>query len=304
MKIVIVILFIVSIIFCEINVFPDTLYKHVKVLTTTPQYRNYENIECLDSAARYIKHKLGDYGFSMMEQVYEVKGNKYRNIIGKIGPESEEVIIIGAHYDVYSDQPGANDNGSGVAGLLELGRILSQNKKNLKTQIHLIGYTLEEPPFFQTNFMGSAVHARQCDIWGQKIKYMISLDMIGYFSDSIDQEYPAEILNLFMPKKANFITVLGKRPAKKMIRGICRSINRNTDLKSRHLIVPAKVFSLDLSDHINYHKTNVKALLISDTSFMRYDHYHKRTDTIDKLNFNKMADVIKGTALYIIDSAK
>lgn len=300
MKLCLILLLITILSSGEIVISPDSLYRHVEVLTTTPEYRNHINIASLDSAARYIKRKFKDYGLKVDEQVYEVKGNEYRNIIGKVGPETEECIIIGAHYDVCLDQPGADDNASGVAGLIELARILSENRDSLKTEIQLIGYTLEEPPHFNTVFMGSAVHARHCDIMGQKIKYMISLEMIGFFSDTLEQDYSPKILKMFMPNKANFISVVGKRAAKDIVRGVCRSIKKNTKIKSRHLIVPRKVRGLDLSDHMNYQYNNVKALMITDTSFMRNIHYHQKSDTIDKLDFNKMAAVVKGTACFIL----
>ncbi|MGZ4049469.1 MAG: M28 family peptidase, partial [Bacteroidia bacterium] len=199
------------------------------------------------------------------------------------------------HYDVCDDQPGADDNASGVAGLLEIARLLKEQSSNLIYRVDLVAYTLEEPPNFRTANMGSAVHAKMLHDNHIKVKAMICLEMIGYYSDKKkSQEYPIGLMKLFYPRKANFIAVIGKMGQGKTTREIRNKLNDKSSVRAISLNAPAVVPGIDFSDHLNYWKYGYVAVMITDTSFYRNANYHERSDTLETLNIDKMAEVIKG----------
>lgn len=161
----------------------ENLYKHVKFLTSIYPYRNYKNLESLHQAANFIEEELKKTGLLTTRQAWEAEGNTYENIIASYQPEKTKRFIIGAHYDVYKEQPGADDNASSVAGLLEMARMLTESKIELTYGIDFVSFCLEEPPFFKKKEMGSYVHAES--IGGNNKGYlgMIALEMIGYYHE-------------------------------------------------------------------------------------------------------------------------
>lgn len=286
----------------SIKVDTTQIKKDVLKLCTTPKARNYKNITSLNKAANYIKEEFTKSGLAVTEQVFKVYGHEYKNMIASYGPEKGERIIVGAHYDVCGDQQGADDNASGVAGLLEIARQFQKHRPKTKYRYDFVAYTLEEPPFFRTQYMGSYVHAKYLHDNDIKVKAMISLEMIGYFSDEKkSQGYPLSILKLFYPTKANYIAVVGKFGAGKMTRAMKRGIRKGSHIKVRSINAPASVQGIDFSDHLNYWKYGFDALMITDTSFFRNKHYHEVTDTPGTLDYNKMAEVIKGVSYTLIN---
>lgn len=278
----------------NIDVKKDRLYNDVKFLVTTPKARNFYNIAELNSAADYILNELKKTGGRIEEQKYKADGREYRNIICSFGPEDGERIIVGAHYDVCENQPGADDNASGTAGLLELARLLGE-RKDIKQRIDLVAYTLEEPPYFRKETMGSAVHAKYLHDNNIKVKAMICLEMIGYFSDKPkSQDYPVGLLKLFYPNKGNYIAVVGKFGQGRIVRKMKKHMNNGCEVDVRSINAPAFVPGIDFSDHLNYWKYGYDAVMITDTSFYRNANYHEPTDTIDTLDFDRMAEVVKG----------
>jgi len=188
------------------------LKEHVNKLTHTSKPRSNYNVEALNEAADYISSQLKEYGYEVEEQKFTVEKKEYKNILCYYGPKDAERLIVGAHYDVCGDQPGADDNASGVAGLLEIARLLKLYQPKIDYRIDLVAYTLEEPPNFKTKNMGSAVHAKYLHDNKIKVKAMICLEMIGYFSEKPkSQQYPVGILKLLYPKTANFIAVVAQR---------------------------------------------------------------------------------------------
>ncbi len=280
--------------------FADTLRINNDLIniTSTQKPRNYKNIATLDSVAEYIKSELEKVCDSTAFQNYEVDGNTYKNVIASIGIENKERIIIGAHYDVYGNQTGADDNASGVAGLLELARLLSNEKLNYR--IDFVAYTLEEPPFFRTEQMGSAIHANYLFENNIPVKGMICLEMIGYYDDRPDtQEYPIAGMNLIYGNKADFITVVQHKNSGEF------SEEMNDLIKSQELI-PTESFKgnsllpgVDFSDHLNYWNLDFDAIMITNTAFYRNKNYHNKGDTLATLNLHKMALVIEQLYLSV-----
>ncbi len=273
----------------------NNLYSHVQYLTSTPEYRYHLNIGLLNLTANYIDSVFSIYSNRVKYQPYLVGNVEYKNIICSFGPEDGERIIVGAHYDVCYDQPGADDNASGVAGLLEIARLLSNNTENLEYRIDLVAYTLEEPPNFRTKNMGSYIHAKILFEENVQIKLMICLDMIGYFDERPNsQHYPIRVLKLFYPDEANFIAIVSNFKNHFVGAKVKRLMKRKSKINVYHISGPSLLEGIDFSDHLNFWDFGFKAVLITDTAFYRNDRYHKKSDTIDTLDFEKMSEVVNG----------
>ena len=274
----------------------------VRVLTSIAPPRNYINTSSLDRIAGYIFDVFKKCDLNVFYQRYKTNGKEYKNIVAYTGGENKKRIVIGAHYDVYGNQPGADDNASGIAGLLGLARLIKKNKPDLKYRIEFVAYCLEEPPFFNTEYMGSAIHARSLAKQNIKVKLMICLDMIGYFSDVAgSQKYPTFIEKSLYPDRANFIAVMGKKGQKRIISKVIKFMKAGSHIHVLSIIPPSGKKYIGLSDQINYWKFNYNAILITDTAYYRNTNYHRETDTIDTLNFDKMAEVIKGLYWAVIN---
>ena len=302
-KVIIVILFCFTALYSEqLNSNLDYLKKHVEALVNTSKPRNYKNVDVLDSVALYIKTEFESFGYeNIREQKYDVKGDTYQNVIASVGPEDSERIIMGAHYDVFGNLPGADDNASAVAGLLECARIINKEKHNLKYRIDFVAYSLEEPPYFNTRFMGSYIHSSSLSDSGIDVKLMICLEMIGYYSDEKNsQDYPLGILKPFYGSKGNFIACVSNFRSGKYAKRLNKVFNKQTEIKSKKLIAPSFLTGIDFSDHRNYWGYKMHAIMITDGAFYRNKNYHSADDTIDRLNFDKMGKVVNGTVLFVL----
>ena len=188
----------------------ELLYQHVEFLTTLRPFRNHKNLESLERVCDYLKNEFRKCGLEPTEQKFPVKGLVYQNILASYNTEKQRRLIVGAHYDVCGDQPGADDNASAVAGLLEVARMVAEAQPNIDYRIDFVSYCLEEPPYFCTRQMGSWIHAESLKPCKADIIGVINFEMIGYFNEG-DQSYPDERLKKIYPKKANFIAVVGKQ---------------------------------------------------------------------------------------------
>ena len=265
------------------------LRQHLQFLTTTPQPRNYQHPVVLDSVARYIQRCLRAAGAQEIgEQPYAVNGQTYRNVLGSFGPANGPRIIIGAHYDVCGEQPGADDNGTGVAALLELARQLGQ-QPTLPFRIDLVAYTLEEPPFFRTPHMGSYVHAASLRAAGVPVRGMVALEMLGYFDDRRhSQHYPFEPLKFIYGSRGNYVTVAQKFGNGRFGRRFARHYRSVAALPVKRFKAPAWLPGIDFSDHLNYWHFGYSAVLLTDTAFYRNRSYHETTDTLARLDMRRL----------------
>lgn len=265
------------------------LHQHLVFLTTTPQPRNYQHPAVLDSVGRYIAQRLRAAGATEVgEQPYAVRGQTYRNVLGSFGPKDGPRLIIGAHYDVCGDQPGADDNGTGVAALLELARLLGQ-QPTLSYRIDLVAYTLEEPPFFRTKNMGSYVHAAALKAAGVPVRGMVALEMLGYFDDrKHTQKYPIGPLKLIYGSRGNYVTVAQKFGNGRFGRQFARRYSQQAHLPVKRFKAPAWLPGIDFSDHLNYWKFGYPAVLLTDTAFYRNHSYHEATDTLARLDMHRL----------------
>lgn len=265
--------------------------------------RSYQDLEKLNKTADYIEEKLHSYGCDVKRQSFKYMGNTYYNIIGEIHPVrnniSNEVLIIGAHYDTVPYTPGADDNASGVAGMLELAR-LSMVRPPSKT-VRFVAFTLEEPPLFRTRHMGSYVYARSLKKERVKIEGMISLEMIGYFCDRKGcQYYPFPFFRWFYPEEGNFIAFVGNISSKAFTKKAKDAFKKASSLPVESLNTVSLVPGVDFSDHSSFWDFGYPAFMITDTAFYRNPNYHSQGDTADTLDYKRMALLIYGLKSSLI----
>ncbi len=282
-----------------VSVDSAALHAHVLALAGMPGHtRNGADTASLNKAATYIYEQLRRHKDSVEVLSYSLHDSlNYVNLIASYGPKDAPRIIVGAHYDVCGDQEGADDNASGVAGLLELERLLSgTDTKEWKYRIDLVAYTLEEPPYFRTRAMGSAVHAAYIAANKIPLRGMVSLEMIGYFRDGKHtQHYPAGLLKLFYSSRGNYITVVHKLHKGAFVRSFQKGFKRQRLVRTKKFGAPRILPGIDFSDHLNYWDRGWPALMITDTSFFRNANYHTKGDTPDTLDYGRMAAVVEQT---------
>lgn len=270
----------------------DRLRASVKTLSIDFHPRTFRNSKNLERTAAFIEDHFKNAGGRLKNQTFSVSGTEFRNVSAFFGPETGPRIIIGAHYDSHGATPGADDNASGVAGLIELGYLLQQHPPS--TRVELVAYPLEEPPFFATKKMGSYFHAQSVSKSGESVLGVIVLEMIGYFSDEFgSQDYPALLFKLIYPNTGNFIAVIGKLDQRSYISKVKKQMKGTGEVDVYSIAAPTNIPGIDFSDHRNYWEFGYDAVMITDTAFYRNQEYHKTGDTWDRLNYEKMAEVVK-----------
>lgn len=273
----------------------EKLHSHVKFLTELRPYRTYRNVESLEQVVIYLKRQLEEAGYETSEQTWKAAGQKYKNLIASYNVHKSKRLVVGAHYDVFGNKPGADDNASAVAGLLESARLLSEQKPELDYRVDFVAYCLEEPPFFYTKDMGSYIHAKSLHENNVELIGMICYEMIGYFSEEPgSQEYPNDYLKSIYPDRGNFIVVVGIEEYREFTEKVYTNMKKVNEVDTQVIHFPDKNGYASMSDHLNYWKFGYPALMINDTSFLRNKNYHQKTDTIDTLDFAKMRGVING----------
>jgi Zn-dependent M28 family amino/carboxypeptidase len=268
-------------------------------LTKSPKARNHQNIDQLNLCAKFISTNFKEYADTVFYQNYQIGSLTYKNVVARFNPQAAKKLVVGAHYDVCGNQEGADDNASGVVGLLELARLLKG--KILDKCIELVAYTLEEPPFFRTEYMGSFIHAQSLKDSHADVIGMVSLEMIGYFNEAKHtQDYPIGFLKLFYGSKGNYITVVNKFSKGKGARKFTKNMDHFATLPVKKFNGPKSLIGIDFSDHLNYWKMGFSACMITDTAFYRNKNYHQKTDEMGTLNISKMAQVIDGVFFSIL----
>jgi hypothetical protein len=268
----------------------DALRAHVEMLATTIGPRNDEHPDAYLAAQSYIEAQLGTYGYTdITRQPVETPNGTWHNIEVVIPGVTtpEEIVLFAAHYDSCHDTPGADDNASGVAGLLEMARLLKASKP--AHTIKLVFLANEEPPHFKTATMGSVVYARAAKARSDDIRMMYSLEMIGYFDDEPgSQHYPA-LLSSFYPDRGNFIAFVSTMTYRKETREAVAHMREVAKLPIEGFAGPASTPGIDFSDHWSFWQAGYPAILVTDTSFFRTPHYHEPTDTAETLDYVRLA---------------
>lgn len=275
------------------------LEAHVRALSGAFGPRDYAHPANMDRAAAYIRGELQRAGGRVHDQEFAAGGVAYRNVVASFGPEAGERVVVGAHYDAAGPFPAADDNASGVAGLIELAHLLGRSPPPVR--VELVAYALEEPPFFRTPHMGSAVHAQSLRREGVRVRGMLSLEMIGYFSDApASQQFPLALLKAFYPSRGNFITVVGTLGQARLVRRVKRAMRGASPLPVHSINAPKWIPGVDFSDHASYWDAGYPAAMITDTAFYRNPFYHTARDTPETLDYARMAQVVQGVHAAVL----
>ncbi len=270
------------------------LKEHVHVLAGEIGERNVFREGSLDRAVDYIEAELAEYGYTVERQGYEVRDQTCYNLIAELPGHSrpDEIVVVGAHYDSVRGSPGANDNATGVAGVLALATRFADQPQ--ARTIRFIAFVNEEPPFFQTARMGSVVYARMARERGDNIVAMMSLETIGYYSDEPrSQRYPP-LFNLLYPSTGNFIGIIGNVRSRDLVRKATRVFRETTDFPSEGAAVPGIVPGVGWSDHWAFWRQGWPAIMFTDTAPFRYPHYHRPTDLPDQVEYDPFTRVVAG----------
>jgi len=279
------------------------LQAHVYELAGHIGEHNIFRPEALHAAEAYITNEWEQQGYAVRKQTYTTHGVECANLEVTCPGHSpgNDVILIGAHYDSVSGSPGANDNGSGVAALLELSRLFKDVAP--ETSLRFVAFANEEPPFFFWPNMGSMVYAEAARQRNDPIRFMISLETIGYYRDRRgSQSYPP-LLKYFYPDTGNFIAFVSNLRSRRIMRNCVRAFSSATDFPVQSIAALALVPGVALSDHQSFWRHGYKALMITDTAFYRYPYYHTAQDTPDKLNYAPFAEVTNGLFLMLCQIA-
>jgi len=271
------------------------LYDHVHALSVLIGSRSIQDYAKIQEAERYILTFLEGQGIPFALQGYDLDGKRYNNIVVTLEGSShrEELVIIGAHYDTISGTPGADDNASAVAVLLELCRDLKDYRP--ERTLRMIFFVLEEPPSFMTPAMGSHVYAQQALDRGENIHGMISLEMLGYFNENEgSQTYPAPGMRWLFRDRGDFIGVVGNMHSRELTLAVAEALKAGSTLPVEHLTALPFIIGVGSSDHGPFWKMGFPAVMVTDTAFYRNPNYHSSRDTIETLRFDKMSQLVRG----------
>ena len=279
----------------------DRMFAHVRTIASVEH--NTQHPQALADAANYIEAQLAGMGYPVSLQPFESGDGPVRNIEVEIkgSRKAQEIVVVGAHYDSAIGAPGANDNGSGVAMVLELARSFkgAQSDRTLR----FVLFTNEEPPYFSTKAMGSRVYAERSRQRGENIVAMLSLETIGYYDDAVNsQKYPA-IFKPFFPTTGDFIAFIGDLQSRALVRRSIASFRSTENFPSEAIATFSWIEGIDWSDHAPFWKNDYPAMMITDTAPFRYPFYHTRLDTPSRVNYRLMAKAFHGVRAVVADLA-
>jgi Zn-dependent M28 family amino/carboxypeptidase len=258
--------------------------------------RNVFRLPALRRAADFVAGEWKAQGYRVSPQIYDVGGVPTANLEvalpGRVRPH--EIVLVGAHYDSIIGSPGADDNASGVAALLEMSRLLVDAEPD--RTVRLVAFVNEEPPFFATPRMGSEVYARAARARGDDIRLMISLETIGYYTEAPgSQRYPPP-LGLLYPNRGNFLAAVSNLKSRRALRHMVGAFRAHSDFPVEWLTAPSVLPGVGWSDQRSFWRRGYPALMVTDTAFYRYPHYHSPQDTAEQLDYEALARVTRGLA--------
>lgn len=268
------------------------LRTHITAIASEPH--NTGHPQALERAAAYIERHLAGMGYTVHRQWFDADGHRVRNMEVTLAPASPtaRTLVVGAHYDSAYDAPGANDNGSGVAALLELARSLKPLDGHAAMRLRLAFFVNEEPPFFQTHKMGSYVYATHLAATGEPVAGMLALETIGYYSvQPHSQHYPFP-LDMLYPDKGDFIAFVGMTSSRGFVRKTTGAFRQTAHFPSVGGSAPGFLQGIDWSDHWSFAQVGVPALMVTDTAVFRYRFYHTVNDTPDKVDYDRLARLV------------
>ena len=272
----------------------DRLRGHVTHLAVEIGQRNVFRPDALHAAADYIRSVWAAQNYQVHSQFYQAMGVKSENLevrrTGKTKPE--EIILVGAHYDTVRGTPGADDNASGIAALLELTRLFATAET--ERTLRFVAFVNEEPPFFFWSQMGSGVYAEAAKVRGDNIRLMISLEMLGSYSEKPGSQGYPPLFRHFYPDRANFIAMISNRASRKELQQMVAAFKSRSDFPVESLATFEIIPGVAWSDHLSFWRAGYPAIMVTDTAFYRSVAYHTADDTPEKLNYPAMARVVDG----------
>lgn len=270
------------------------LREHVTTLATEIGGRDIEHAEALFEAADYIERTWEAQGYVVLRQCFTVESTEVCNLEAELqGTHTpEEIVVVGAHYDTAWGNPGADDNGSGVAAMLELSAAFADVPQ--ARTLRFVAFVNEEPPYFHTEAMGSLVYARRAARERDDIVAMFSLETMGYYDSAPgSQDYP-KIVAPFFPDRGNFITFVGNGRSRRFVKQAVRTFEASSPFPVEFIAATDKIPGIGWSDHWSFYTQGYPAVMVTDTAPNRYPHYHDKTDTPEKLDYHSLARVVAG----------
>ena len=283
------------------NLLAGNLRAHVVAIAS--REHNFFKPAELEAAAQTIERTLAGLGYAVATQRFQSGPSEVRNVEVEVkgGARVSEIIIVGAHYDSVLGAPGANDNGSGVAAIIELARLFKGASPS--RTLRFVAFVNEEPPFAHSDAMGSRHHAQRAKARGENIVAMLSLETIGYYSDAPgSQRFPFP-LGFFYPSTGNFIAFVSNLSSRALLHEAIVSFRRHAAFPSEGVAAPAFIPGVDWSDHWSFWQEGWPALMVTDTAPYRYPHYHSGEDTPDKVDYERLARVVTGLHGMLSDLA-
>ena len=283
------------------NQIESNLRLHVDRLAGLIGPRYLQKPKTIQATIGYIEGQWGGMGYKSSHVCYDALGDQATNLIVEQSGDkrADEIILLGAHYDTVYSTPGADDNASAVAILLEVSRLLREHQN--KRTIRYVAFACEEPPYFNVDAMGSQYHARQSRLRGDKIQGMLCLEMVGYYSTADNsQTVPPLIpkwMRRFFPHRGDFLAAVGNMPSWKLCWNFRWGFKRGArSMPLFSICLPEKINEIRLSDNSSFWDQGYPALMLTDTSFLRNPNYHRSTDTPDTLDYQRMTEVTVGVA--------
>jgi hypothetical protein len=276
------------------------LASHVAAIASGPH--NVAHPEALARSASYIEGRLRALGYAVQTQpIDEAGGAPVRNIEAVVAPRSASAptLVVGAHYDSAGEAPGANDNGSGVAALLEIARAMAPLRGKAAMRVRIVFFVNEEPPFFKTDRMGSLAYARRLAASGEAVTGMLSLETLGCYSERPDSQHYPPPLGALYPSTGNFVAFVGTVGDRRLVRRAVGTFRAVARFPSVGGTAPAFLAGIDWSDHWSFGEVGIPALMVTDTAPFRYPYYHMPQDTPDKVDYPRLARVTAGLARLI-----
>ena len=270
------------------------LKRHVYMLAMDIGERNIFRPNALLEAEQYISHFWQQQGYSVERYSYVVHDIECTNLeISCPGSsQSNEIIVIGAHYDSVTGSPGANDNGSGIAALLEISRLFADIIPAIT--VRFVAFVNEEQPFFRWGKMGSQVYAKLARKRGDNIRFMVSLETIGYYTNAREsQQYPP-LFGFFYPGRGNFISFVSNLRSRAVMRRAVGAFRANSTFPIQHVATFTWIPGVAWSDHLSFWLQGYRAFMVTDTAFYRYRYYHSAEDPAEKLCYEPFADCCNG----------
>lgn len=271
------------------------LRQHVERLADEIGVRNVYRSQALHAAEAFIRDTWTAYGYEVTAQEYAAAGVRSANLEVKLpGTKDRETILVGAHYDTVQSSPGADDNASGIAVLLELTRLLRHAQP--QCELRFVAFVNEESPFFFTGQQGSSVYAQAARRRGDRIRCMVSLEMLGYYCDTPgSQKYPP-VFRWFYPDRGDFVALVSNFRSWRKMRRLAAAFRASSHFPLEHVATFSWIPGIAWSDHLSFWRAGYPAMMLTDTAFFRNPHYHAATDAPNTLDYRRMAAVTEGLA--------